>query len=233
MRQVELAASLREEGNVPSALEHLRTALDHDPENVEAYLLLGYIEASRGDYANAEAHTRKGVDFMVRQQRGGARLAEARNLLGGILMNLGRSDEAIALLRESAVDAYNQTPYLAWYNLALAQSASGLRDSAIESLTEAIRLRPTFCDAYYGLGQLLATDRNRLAEAETALSSAVTAEPTCGTSRALQGAWRLRGEVRTTLGRGSDATADFERCIELGPDTEEGRRCQAVLSANP
>lgn len=233
MRQVELAASLRLEGNIPSALEHLRTALDRDPENVEAYLLLAYIQASRGDFATAESNARQGVDLMIAQERGGARLAEARNLLGGILMNLGRSDEAISLLHDSAVDAYNQTPHLAWYNLALAQSSAGRRDDAIDSLGEAVRLRPTFCDGYYGLGQLLASDPNRLPAAEDALTRAVSAEASCGTSPALQGAWRLRGEIRTQLGRADDATADFERCIELGPDTEEGRRCQAVLSGTP
>jgi len=233
MRQVELAASLRQEGNVPSALEHLRTALDHDPENVEAYLLLAYVQASREDFAAAESNARKGVDLMVHQARGGARLAEARNLLGGILMNLGRSDEAISLLHESAVDAYNQTPHLAWYNLALAEAAANRREDAIESLGEAVRLRPTFCDGYYGLGQLLAADPNRLNDADIALSRAVSAEPSCGSSAALQGAWRLRGEVRTQLGRRDEATSDFERCIELAPETEEGRRCQAVLSGPP
>ena len=233
MRQVELAASLRQEGNVPSALEHLRTALDHDPENVEAYLLLAYIQASRSDFASAETNARKGVDLMVATERGGARLAEARNLLGGILMNLGRFDDAIALLHASAVDAYNQTPHLAWYNLALAQTAAGRTADAIESLGEAVRLRPTFCDGYYGLGQLLATDANRLPEAETALTRAVSVDGACGTSVALQGAWRLRGELRNRLGRPDEATSDFERCIELGPETEEGLRCQAVLSGTP
>lgn len=232
MRQVDLAASLREEGNIPSALEHLRTALERDPENVEAYLLLAYIEAARTDYAHAEADARRGVAILVEQQRTGARLAEARNLLGGILMNLGRSDEAIEVLHEAAVDAYNQTPHQAWYNLALAQSSAGHTDDAVQSLTESVRLRPTFCDGYYGIGQLR-SQQGRYEEAEQALTRALTAEAACGTAPTLQGAWRLRAEARQHLGHTQDATADFERCIELGPETEDGVRCQAVLDGGP
>lgn len=232
MRQVDLAASLRTEGNLPSALEHLRIALDRDPENVEAYLLLAYIQAARSDFATAEANARHGVDLLVALDRGGSRLAEARNLLGGILMNLGRYDDAIAVLRESAVDAYNQTPFLAWYNLALAQSGAERPDEALQSLTEAIRLRPTFCDGYYGMGQIL-VQQGRLDQAEQALTRAVTADPQCGESAALQGAWLLRGQTRLRSGRREDAISDLERCIELGPNTEDGTRCQAILDGSP
>lgn len=232
MRQVDLAASLREEGNVPSALEHLRTALERDPENVEAYLLLAYIQAARTDYVNAEINASRGVAVMVNQQRVGARLAEARNLLGGILMNLGRFSEAAEVLHQAAVDAYNQTPHLAWYNLALAQSAAGNADEAVESLTEAIRLRATFCDGFYGIGQIR-VQQERFADAEQALTRALTADPACSSSPALQGAWRLRGEARVHLGRQADATLDFQRCIELGPETDDGSRCQAVLDGGP
>jgi tetratricopeptide (TPR) repeat protein len=232
MRQVDLAASLRVEGNVPSALEHLRTALEHDPDNVEAYLLLAYIQASRSDFASAEGNAQRGVRLLVAQERSGARLAEARNLLGGILMNLARFDEAIVILHQSAVDAYNQAPHQAWYNLALAQSGAGLTTDALTSLEEAIRLRSTFCDGYYGMGQLL-SQLERYAEAEQALTRALTAEAACGSAPTLQGAWRLRGEARRRLGNPGDATADFERCIELGPETDEGARCQAVLDNGP
>lgn len=228
MRQVDLAASLRQEGNIPSALEHLRIALDRDPENVEAYLLLAYIQAARSDFGTAERNARRGVELMVAQERGGSRLAEARNLLGGILMNLGRFDEAIVFFEQSALDAYNQTPHLAWYNLALAQSAAGRPDAALQSLTESIRLRPTFCDGFYGIGQIL-FQQDHLEQAEAALTEAVTVDAQCGNSAALQGAWFLRGQARLRLGRRDDAISDLERCIELGPNTEDGGRCQAVL----
>lgn len=232
MRQVDLAASLREEGNVPAALERLRSALEYDPENVEAFLLLAYIEASRSDYVSAEQHAREGVRLLVEHQAEGGRLAEARNLLGGVLMNLGRMEEAIEMLRASAVDPYNHTPHMAWYNLAMAQSAGGHADDAIASLGEAVRLRGTFCDAFYGMGQLYCATE-RWPECEAALTRAVTVDPACGTAPTLQGAWRLRGDLRHRQGRNAEATSDFERCIELGPDTEDGLHCQSVLDAAP
>lgn len=232
MRQVDLANSLRLEGNAPAALERLEVALRHDPDNPDAHLLLAFIHASRQDYPTAERSARRGVQILVVRQIGGARLAEARNLLGGILMNLGRHDEAVEVLRAAAVDPYNQAPHLAWYNLAMAESAAGRPDEALTALTESVRLRANFCDGFYGMGQLL-YQQERLAESEAALSRALVADPTCASSPAMQGAYRLRGEVRTRLGRSGEATADFERCIELGPESEEGVRCQAVLDGAP
>ena len=42
------------------------------------------------------------------------------------------------------------------------------------------------------------------------------------TCQRMQAAWRLRGEVRATLGNREGAITDFERCVELS--TEDRRR---------
>jgi Flp pilus assembly protein TadD len=67
-REFQLAASLRDEGQTASAIEHLRKALDLDGNNAEAHLLLGFIQMERRDYQNAEEHLST------------ATLAEARNI---------------------------------------------------------------------------------------------------------------------------------------------------------
>ena len=62
---------------------------------------------------------------------------------------------------------------------------------------------------------------------------AIEADEACADAPQLQGAWRLRGEVRARLGRRADALADLERCVALGADTEEGQRCQRLLDRTP
>jgi hypothetical protein len=42
-------------------------------------------------------------------------------------------------------------------------------------------------------------------------------------------AWRLRGETRAHLGRRDEAISDFERCVELGEGTADGRACRGFL----
>ncbi len=57
--ELELAAALQQENNIPGAIGHLRTALELDEENAEAHLLLAIIQhASRNNGALAETYTR-------------------------------------------------------------------------------------------------------------------------------------------------------------------------------
>ena len=68
-------------------------------------------------------------------------------------------------------------------------------------------------------------------DAEMALGRSVEVDPSCSTSPRLQNAWRLRGETRARLGYRDDALTDFERCVELGPESPDGRACQRQLDA--
>lgn len=227
-REFQLAASLRDEGQTASAIEHLRKALELDSSNAEAHLLLGFIQMERRDYANAEQHLSAGIKLLEKQKRGGSTLAEARNIYGLCLMELGRYDEAIVVLRQSAEDELNTAPHLAWGNLGLAQLNVREYQEAVTSTMEAVRLQPRFCVGYFTMGQAL-WHLQQLKDAERALVSALQADPSCAKSPQLQGAWRLRGEVRARLGHRQDAVADLERCVELDPYSNDGRMCQTLL----
>ena len=227
-REFQLAASLRDEGQTASAIEHLRKALDLDPENAEAHLLLGFIQMERRDYPKAEQHLRTSIRLLQKQDRQGTILAEARNIYGLCLIELGRYDDAIAVLQKSASDELNTAPHLAWGNLGLAQFHLGEYQETVKSTMEAIRLQPRFCVGYYTMGRAL-WRMQQLEDAERALVSALDADPACGQSRELQGAWRLRGEVRARLGHRRDAVDDLERCVELDPYSNDGRMCQTLL----
>jgi tetratricopeptide (TPR) repeat protein len=229
-REFQLAASLRDEGQSASAIEHLRKALDLDPTNAEAQLLLGFIQMERRDYQNAEEHLSTSIKLLEKQDRQGSVLAEARNIYGLCLIELTRYEEAIDVLRQSASDELNTAPHLAWGNLGLAQLHLGEYQETVKSTMEAIRIQPRFCVGYYTMARAL-WHLQQLKDAERALVSALEADPSCGDSRELQGAWRLRGEVRARLGHRRDAIADLERCIELDPYSNDGQMCQTLLGA--
>lgn len=227
-REFQLAASLREEGRTAGAIDHLRRALELDPQNAEAQLLLGFIQMERRAFVSAEEHLRTGIDLLEKQERKGATLAEARNIYGLCLIELKRYDDAVVVLTESASDELNTAPHLAWGNLGLAQFRRGEYQEAVSSTMEAVRLQPRFCVGYYTMGRALAR-LERWDDAEQALVQATEADRECQDSPQLQGAWLLRGEVRAELGHRQDAVADLERCVELGPYTNFGRMCQQLL----
>jgi len=227
-REFQLAASLRDEGQTAGAIEHLRKALDLDSNNAEAHLLLGFIQMERRDYASAENHLKDAIRLLEKQKQGSSTLAEARNIYGLCLIEQERYDEAIAVLRASASDELNTAPHLAWGNLGLAQLSSGEYQEAVKSTMESVRIQPRFCIGYYTMGQAL-WHLQQLPDAERALVNALGADPSCANDRRLQGAWRLRGEVRARLGHRRDAVADLERCVELDPNSNDGRMCQSLL----
>jgi tetratricopeptide (TPR) repeat protein len=132
------------------------------------------------------------------------------------------------VLRQSAEDELNTAPHLAWGNLGLAQLNAGEYQEAVSSTMEAVRIQPRFCVGYFTMGQAL-WHMQQLKDAERALVNALQADPSCAKSPQLQGAWRLRGEVRARLGHRQDAVADLERCVELDPYSNDGRMCQTLL----
>lgn len=227
MREFTLAASLREEGNIPGALERLRIALELDPGNARAHLLLGYIHLERKDYPRAEQALRQGIALLAEREDMAATLAEARNVLGVVLLEQERHDEAIPLLRAAASDMLNHAPWYAWGNLGRAYYEKGDYAQAKEALEQAVRVQPRFCLGHYQLGRTLFAMEDFEA-AEAALTRSLEADERC--ERFYQEAWALRGETRARLGEREDAIADFERCLELGPDTTAGQTCERFLT---
>lgn len=235
VKQYELAIGLRAEGNVPGAFQTLYRALDYDPDNAKAHLLLanmfllGRDDHSREYDEKAEKHFRDVLRIQASERRDVEHnvRADALNGLGVLYIHEGRHEEALEVLREAADDLFNRQAHMAWGNIGWAEIERKHYPEAIEALSRAVKLSPQFCVGYYRLGQAyLATGASE--EAEGALTRALEVDERCAT---FQDAWHLRGEARMKLGSREDAHADFERCVELAPSTDIGKACGRYLEA--
>lgn len=231
MREFQLAATLRDEGNTAAAVEHLRKSLDLYPDNANAHALLGFILMEKHDFHTAVDHLREAESLLAEDERvgSGRTVAEVRNWLGIALTELHRYDDAIEVLRESASDVTNAAPHLAWGNLGQAYFDKGEYAQALEALEQAVKLQPRFCVGYYRVGQVYFAQK-KLKPAEEALTHALEADDLC--AERFQAAYRLRGEVRARLGDRDAAVHDLERCVEIAPKTDDAAACRRLLRAN-
>jgi tetratricopeptide (TPR) repeat protein len=228
-KEYELAVGLLGEQNVPAAFEHLFKAVDLDSSNPEPHQLLGNLYMLRGDYDRAEPELLRSKQLAERNESYGPPfVCEVENSLGVVYVHQRRYDDAIALLRETASNILNRTPYLAWGNLGWAYSEKQQYKEAIDALLQSVRHQPRFCLGYYRLGKAYLALRD-FERAEVALTHGLEVQDEgC---KSLQDAWHLRGETRAKLGRRPEAIADFERCVELSADSLAGRACQEYLEA--
>lgn len=233
-KQFELAVGLQQEGNTPGAFKTLYKALDYDPNNGRAHLLLAHLfllnrdeEPQRFD-SEAEQHFRKVLAIQAGEHAAEETLAsEARNGLGVLYIHQGRMQDAIEELNNAISDLFNRDAYMAWGNLGWAYLEMRNYPKAIDALSRAVRLRRDFCVGHYRLGRAYLAQR-KFDNAERSFTAAVEADPRCDV---FQDAWQLRGEARMNLGNREDARSDFERCVELQPRSDAGQTCSRFLAA--
>jgi tetratricopeptide (TPR) repeat protein len=225
MAEFRLAATLHEEGNTPAAMERLNQAIQLDPENGEAHVLLGYILLQRRAFSDAEQQLRTGIEVLEGRENVGGTLPEAHNVLGLCLLEQDRYDESIEEFKLSAADMLNRQPWNAWANLGLAYFEKGSLDESAQALRQAVEIQPQFCVGHFLLGQTYFA-QDEFDDAETAATSAIEANAQCAGYAA---AFRLRGEVRARLGHRDEAISDLERCVQLAEGSEDGAACRRIL----
>jgi len=214
-----------------AALEELRKALEIDPENADAYNLLGLISLSQGaeyvrqvetagclhgtdaeslrrdamtKFHEAEGHLRKATTLRPS-------FAEAWNNLAVAALQLENYDEAIAASQNALKDVAYASPELARANLGWAEYQKKDLNAAWKALHEAVARLPGFCVGRYRLAKVY-VERGQYDEAADEIDG-VVANPACP----VQEAFLLAGLVHQHRGDAAGARGLFDRCVSVAP----------------
>jgi putative PEP-CTERM system TPR-repeat lipoprotein len=238
-----------EQGDVNAAVIQLKNALQQDPENYAARLLLGEIYVRQGAFADAEKELRLAVEGSPTDQGrillsqallglnryqealdglavepGDPELRLAANLIKGqALIGLGRLDEAEAvamqILRGEALQPEA--------NLMAARIAAleGDQGEAARRAEMALQARPGWLDAQLMKTQLL-VQAGSLQEALAAADQAIESNP-AALAPAL-----VKTEILTNLGRYDEAGKTLQTVLETTPDNPQALYLQASLAAH-
>lgn len=233
MKQYELAVGLHQEGSTPDAYKTLFKAIEIDPNNPKAHLLLGHLflvarEDNPSYDEKAEIQLRKTIEIQSGEHKHPEDLAaDAYNALGVLYIHQGKYVEAEKELMTAVDDIFNRDAFMAWGNLGWLYHEQGKLKDAVKALKRALKLQPRFCVGHLRLGKVHMAAKS-YDKADAAFTQAIEADDRCDT---FQDAYHLRGEVRMNLGSREDARADFERCVELSKASKAGEACQRYLEA--
>jgi tetratricopeptide (TPR) repeat protein len=179
-----------------------------EPVNVEQLL-------ERGLEANDQHQPRVAEEYYRAVIAADPLDVRARQLLGALLAEHGRAEEAVDVLKVAAALIGPLAPETTgvYNNLGNALRCAEKYDEAEELIRELCRIAPRTWEHWHNLGQLL-KDTKRLDEAVAAMRRACTYGPEHGPNHA------VLGHILHDLGRLRSAEAAIKRCIDLGWDTD-------------
>jgi tetratricopeptide (TPR) repeat protein len=230
LAEYDLAKESYKAGKLRDALGHVKKAVELDDTNADAAYLGAsiYLQFCAADekspdchYEDAEKYARKAIDANPEQR-------DAKNMLGVILVNRGRYDEAVSVLKPLTADILYNFPESAWGNLGWAYYHQANYDDAIDALRRAIASQPLFCVGSYRLG-LAYEKKGDLKAAREAFTKAVeTPSPDC---QRLQDAFDARARVSAKQGLRDEARADLTKCVDIASATPLGKQCAETLKS--
>jgi tetratricopeptide (TPR) repeat protein len=143
-----------------------------------------------------------------------------RSNMGGMLVRLGRQEEALEALRAAAADTSTAS---VWNNLGGALGSLGRFEEALEALEQAKELDPEDSTALMNLGVCL-DNLDRPADALASYSEAAESAPDDADIQ------NLRANSLRRLGRLEEAEGAAARAIDLAPGEHVYRFTQAEIS---
>jgi type IV pilus assembly protein PilF len=237
----QLAAGYFRDHRSEVAIEELQKALEADPENADAYNMLGIIALRQGhDYvAQLEvASCLKGRDAEL--VRGDARtkftdaaknlrkavelrpdFPEAWNNLSVAELQLQAWDLAIEAARNALKYATYSTPEIARANLGWAYYQKKNLEDAWKELHEAVSRAPGFCVGRYRLAKVY-LDRGDTDQAGDALAPVLSDVKRCPIQEA-----QLLGGLLSERKRDPGAARElFQRCVDMAPRSCAADECR-------
>jgi tetratricopeptide (TPR) repeat protein len=198
-------------GELSQAEQAFRRASELDPQQVDAWYLLGVVAQSQGRAAEAIAHYEQGLSIRPDHPH-------IHHNLGVAYDALGRTDEAIACfqnavrLKPDHADSYQSLGFIS--------ERQGRAEDAIRWLRDAARLKPD-ADSYQNLG-LIHERQGRAEEAIRWFGEAAACHRQMLEERPQDGdAYHKLGYVLAKSGRQEEALASLRQAAELKPDAPE------------
>lgn len=227
----QLAAGYYRDRRIEPALEELAQALKADPENADAYDMLGIIALRQGHDYLAQAESTdclKGQDSATVREDAARKFKEAEghlkkavalrpdfsrawNNLAVTALQIEDWDLAITAARNALKDATYPEPEVARANLGWAHYQKRDLLPAWKELNEAVARSPGFCVGRYRLAKVY-VERSEIDRAAEEVDAVI------GNKRCpIQEAYLLGGLVHERKKEREQARALFERCAELAP----------------
>lgn len=191
------ARRYRDKGDTKAAIIQLKNAVQQQPDNAAARLMLGQLYLDSGDMLSAEKELRRARDV-------GAAAAPVLAALGRALLAQGQYERALAETENSSDAAA----------LALrGQALLGLNRSgdARSAFDEALRRQPGSVDATLGLSRV-ALAAGDVVQARRLTDQAIAASPDS------VDALRLLGDLQRVAGENDAARGSYERIVANKPN---------------
>ena len=228
----QLAAGYSRNERVEAAIEELQKALEADPENADAYNLLGLIAIRQGHDYMAQLENKsclKGRDAELVRTEAQTKFKEAAkhlhkavelrpqfpeawNNLSVAELQLQSWDAAIEAAQNALKDPLYPIPEFARANLGWAYYQKKDIQSAWKELHEAVSRAPGFCVARYRLAKVY-VDRGETDQAMDALAPVVSDVRRCP----IQEAQLLGGLLNERKRELASARELFQRCVDMAP----------------
>jgi putative PEP-CTERM system TPR-repeat lipoprotein len=191
----------------------LKNALQHDPQLLAAYVLLGRAQLDQGDSAAAE-------DAFTRALKLGADRAELAVLMARALLDQGKAQ---ALLERFPPESAPPAARAELMTLrAKAHLATGDATTALRAFDDALAIEPGYPPALHGKIGLLFQQRKR-EDAQRLLDRALAAAP------GDPGLLTLKGSLAYAAGDVKSALAAYGSVLSANPDLVDPRIARASL----
>jgi len=233
------ALSLHQAGKLDQAAALYRQLISGDPKNIYALHYLGVVEASRGNFAQAEsfmgrsvAQAPPNVQFVENYATVLFEMGKYRPALEVSQRGLQLDRANVALLYICAISLYKLKEFeealLLFDKLllltpdhvaALNERGSVLAaikkyDAALAGFDKALALQPRYAEAHLNKGNVFGALK-RYDEAFAAYDAALALNPNLAT------AWAGRGNVLRALKRYNEASLAYDKALSLNPDLVE------------
>ncbi len=230
-----------------AAVAELQKAIEADPQNAEAYNLLGMVSLNQASKYEAQAEKSsclKGSDERMVRAEENRKLreaeahlrkavalrpafAEAWNSLSTVALLLQAWDEAITDAENALKDGTYNAPEFARANLGWAYFHKKDLQNAWKELHEAVFSAPAFCVGRYRLAKVY-LERGEIDQALDAVEPLITDRKRCP----IQEAFLLSGLLHERRGDAGKARELFGTCADMSPRScvaEECRRYAQII----